>query len=396
MSSRILLYTGKGGVGKTTIAAATGVRTAELGYKTIVISSDPAHSLSDAFERELGPEPVEITENLYAQEIDVYYSVKKYWGTLRDYVLKVFQWQKVDEILAEEIAALPGMEEGAAFLWVDKFYQEGEFDVIIIDSAPTGETLTLLSLPQVGRWWMERIFPVQRKVAKAIGPVVRAVSDVPIPSDETYDAVEDLYDKLNHIHSVLSNPDVSTIRIVLNPEKMVIQEAKRAYTYLQLYGYPVDLVIVNRVLPDMDENSKFAEYIKFQQKYLEQIFTDFHPLPVLQVPHLGKEVFGLELLRTIGNLTYAGEDPTRIYYSERPFKFYSKDGAHYLEMRLPYVDKKELSVLQYGDEIVIQVRNQRRNVFLPKFLAYYRIEEATLKDTWLTIKFVKEEKEMGD
>lgn len=389
MSPRILLYTGKGGVGKTTIAAATGLRTAELGYKTIVISSDPAHSLTDAFERELGPEPVEITQNLYAQEIDVYYSVKKYWGTLRDYVLKVFQWQKVDEILAEEIAALPGMEEGAAFLWVEKFYQEGDFDVIIIDSAPTGETLTLLSLPQVGRWWMERIFPVQRKVAKAIGPVVRAVSDVPIPSDQTYDAVEDLYEKLDHIHSVLSNPETSTIRIVLNPEKMVIQEAKRAYTYLQLYGYPVDLIIVNRIMPEVNKDSKFSEYIKYQRKYLQQISADFHPLPVFKVPHLGREVFGLDLLKTIGLLTYGGDDPTRIYYSEQPFKFYSKNGAHYLEMRLPHVDKNELSVLQYGDEIVIQIRNQRRNVFLPKFLAYYKVDEATLKDNWLKIKFVK-------
>lgn len=393
MFPRILLYTGKGGVGKTTIASATGIRTAELGYKTLVISSDPAHSLADAFERELGPEPVEITKNLFAQEIDVYYSVKKYWGTLRDYVLKVFKWQKVDDILAEEIAALPGMEEGASFLWVEKFYNEREFDVIIIDSAPTGETLTLLSLPQVGKWWMERIFPVQRKVAKAIGPVIRAVSDVPIPSEETYDAVEDLYEKLNHIHSVLSNPEISTIRIVLNPEKMVIQEAKRAYTYLQLYGYPVDLIIVNRVMPELIKDDKFTEYLKYQRKYLKQIIDDFQPLPVIRVPHIGREVFGLDLLKTIGKLAYDNDDPTKVYYSERPFKFYSKDGTHYLELKLPNVTKQELSVLQYGDEIVVQVRNQRHNVFLPKFLAYYKIEQATLKDNYLRIKFVKEKED---
>ncbi|MFH1574432.1 MAG: ArsA family ATPase, partial [Acidobacteriota bacterium] len=268
---RILLFTGKGGVGKTTIASATGVRAADLGYRTLLISADPAHSLADALDQRLGPEPQAVLNNLYAQEIDVYYTIQKYWGTLRDYILRVFRWQKINELIAEELAVFPGMEEGASFLWVEKFYREAEFDLIIIDSAPTGETLKLLSLPQVGQWWMDRIFPIHRKVAKSLGPMVRLVSDVPIPEEGTYEAVEDLYERLLSIHEVLSNPDITSIRLVINPERMVIQEARRTYTYLGLYGYPVDAAIVNRILPEGAPDAVFHKYLEAQRHYMEEI-----------------------------------------------------------------------------------------------------------------------------
>ncbi len=386
---RILLLTGKGGVGKTTIAAATALRAAELGYRTLVMSSDPAHSLADAFDRPLGPEPVKIQRDLYGQEIDVYYSIRKYWGTLREYILQVFKWQKVDEVLAEELAALPGMEEGAAFLWVEKFYEEGEFDLIVIDSAPTGETLTLLSLPQAGRWWMERIFPIQRKVARALSPVIRAVTDMPLPKEETYEEVEDLYKKLLKTHEVLSDPEVSSIRLVVNPERMVLQEARRAYTYLQLYGYPVDAVIVNRILPARRNDSVFRKYLEAQRRYLKEIEEAFAPLPILRVPHLGEEVFGLPRLRVIGEKLYPKRDPTEVFLREKPYRLTQQDGGYLLEIHLPFLEKGEVSVLQYGDELVIQVRNQRRNLFLPRFLAYYIAAEARLEDGWLRVRFAR-------
>jgi len=386
---RILLFTGKGGVGKTTIATATGVHASELGYRTLLMSADPAHSLADALDRQLGPEPQEVQKNLFAQEIDVYYTIQKYWGTLRDYILRVFRWQKIDEIIAEELAVFPGMEEGASFLWVEKFYREAEFDLIIIDSAPTGETLKFLSLPQVGQWWMDRIFPIHRKVAKSLGPMVRMVSDVPIPEDGTYQAVEDLYEKLLSIHGVLSDPSVNSIRLVINPERMVIQEARRTYTYLGLYGYPVDAAIVNRILPAETSNSVFHNYLEAQKNYLAEIQETFAPLPILHVPHIGEEVFGIPLLRRIGEQLYADRDPTAVFLKEKPYFLKAESGAYILGIYLPLIEKGDVSVMQYGDHLVVQIKNQRKSFFLPKFLAYYNAAGARLENSWLHVRFEK-------
>lgn len=386
---RILLFTGKGGVGKTTTAAATAIRAADLGHRTLLMSSDPAHSLADALERTLAPEPQEIENNLFVQEIDVYYSLQKYWGTLRDYILRVLKWQRVDEIIAEELAVFPGMEEGAAFLWVEKFYNEGQFDLIIIDSAPTGETLKFLSLPEVGQWWMERIFPVHRKVARSLGPMVRIMSDIPVPEDETYQAVEDLYQKLLGIHKVLSDPEITSVRLVINPERMVIQEARRAYTYFQLYGYPVDAAILNRILPDESAISVFQKYVEAQKHYIAEIEEAFAPLPIFRVPHFGQEVFGIPLLRETGKAIYGEQDPTKIFAREQPYQLMPEDNIYLLKVHLPFLEKGDVSVVQYGDELVIQVKNQRRNFFLPKFLAYYTAASAQLDQGWLTVRFEK-------
>ncbi len=394
-SSRILLFTGKGGTGKTTVAAATGLLAADRGHRVLVMSADPAHSLADAFDKQIGPEPVPMAPNLWAQEVDVYYSVQKYWGQLRDFILQVLRWQKVNEIMAEEIAALPGMEEGAAFLWVEQFYNSGEFDTIIIDSAPTGETLTLLALPQVGQWWMERIFPLQRRVAKTFGPFVRAVTGMPIPADQTYAEVEDLYEKLLEIHTVLADPEVSSIRLVMNPERMVIQEARRAYSSLLLYGYPVDAAVVNRVLPQESVDPMFQQYVAAQKGYLKEIEDAFAPLPILQIPHLGREVFQMPLLREIGQKLYGDRDPTEIFFKEKPYKLTPEDGSYLLEVHLPFLSKEDVSVLQYGDEMVIQAKSQRRNFFLPKFLAYYNATDAKLEEGWLRVRFESPPAEEG-
>lgn len=389
---RILLFTGKGGVGKTTIATATAVRASGLGHRTLLMSADPAHSLADAMDQTLGPEPQNIEKNLYAQEIDVYYTIQKYWGVLRDYVLRVFRWQKVNEILAEELAIFPGMEEGAAFLWVEKFYREGDFDLIIIDSAPTGETLKLLSLPQVGQWWMERIFPIHRKVAKGLGPMVRMVTDAPMPEEHTYEAVEDLYEKLLSVHKVLSDPNINSIRLVMNPEHMVIQEARRTYTYFGLFGYPVDAAIVNRILPDESGSSLFHPYLEAQKRHMGEIEEAFAPLPILRVPHLGREVFGIPLLRQLGEKLYGDKDPISIFQKERAYFLEPEEESYLMGVHLPLLEKGDVSVVQFGDQLVVQVKNQRKNFFLPKFLAYYKAASARLEDGWLRVRFEKPSK----
>ena len=262
---RILLFTGKGGVGKTTAAAATAIRCAKQGKKTLIIFTDPAHSLSDALDIQLEPEPKEIDVNLWCMEFDVYYSMKKHWGNMREMMRAIFKFQGVDNVVAEELSVLPGMEEGAAFLWIEKFYREKTYDVIVIDSAPTGETLTLLSLPQVTKSWLTKAFPGQKFAIKTLGKVVRKTTGIPV--DKGYDELESLFDKLEAIQKVFLDPEICSIRIVANPEKMVIQEAKRAYSYLQLYGYNVDAVIVNRILPE-NNDSFFKKYIDKQKEYL--------------------------------------------------------------------------------------------------------------------------------
>ncbi|HKP74557.1 MAG TPA: TRC40/GET3/ArsA family transport-energizing ATPase, partial [Longimicrobiaceae bacterium] len=359
MAKRILLFTGKGGVGKTTCAAATALRAAELGYRTLVLSSDPAHSLADALDRPLGPEPELIAPNLWAQEVDLYYSMKKYWGNVRELMLTVFRWQGVDAVAAEEMAALPGMNEGSVLLWLEQFYRCGDYDLIVVDSAPTGETLTLLTLPQATQWWVSKAFPFQKTAIKTAGFALRKTTGIPL--DKGYEELNRLFDKLRSIQDVLGNSDVSSVRLVMNPEKMVIEEAKRAYTYLQLYGYGVDAVVVNRVLPESGAGEVFGPYLQAQKKYLKEIDDSFAPLPILRVPHGGREVFGLELLRDIGKTLYGEGDPTALMYSGQTYRVSQEGDEYLLELRLPFAHAGEVQARHAGDQLVLQVANQRRN-----------------------------------
>ncbi|MFQ5570735.1 MAG: ArsA family ATPase [Rhodothermales bacterium] len=385
MNKRILLFTGKGGVGKTTCAAATAMHAAEKGYKTLVLSSDPAHSLADALDRRLGPEPDEVLPNLYAQEVDLYYSMKKYWGHMRELLLLAFKWQGMNEVAAEELAALPGMNEGSVLLWLEQAYRSDDYDVIVVDSAPTGETLTLLTLPQVTQWWVTRAFPFQKTAIKSLGFALRKTTGIPL--DKGYDELDALFEKLKRIQKVLSDPEVSSVRLVMNPEKMVITEARRAYTYLQLYGYGVDAVIVNRVFPEEGTGKALEKYVAAQARYLDEIDRSFAPLPILQVPHLGEEVFGLPLLQKIGVQLYADRDPTDIFYNEPTYHLGMQDGAYLLEIRLPFVEASAFAADQHGDQLVIQVANQRRNYLLPRFLSYYTLAESWIEDGWLCARF---------
>jgi len=385
--TRIILYTGKGGVGKTTVAAATALQAAKKGNKVLVISTDAAHSLRDVFNQELGPEPVKVAKNVYAQEIDVYYSVDKYWGKLTSYIQSVFNWMNVDDILAEEFSVFPGMEEVASFLWVYNHFKEGQYDVIIVDSAPTGETLKLLSLPDVARWWLVKVFPIERKVLKVVRPAIKVVSDMPLPEEDTYNAIENLFSQLNAIHQVFSDPDITSIRLVINLEKMVINETQRAYTYLNLYGYPVDSAIVNRVMPHDLDHPYFHEWKKFQKKYMKEVKQLFNTIPIHEAPLVSKEILGKNALSEFGKALFSDEDPAQIFYRGKPYEIEKEGKTYSIIIKLPFVSKKEVKLHQVGEELTIQIENQRRNIFLPKFLAKLQVGSANLDKGALKVTF---------
>jgi len=384
---RIILYTGKGGVGKTTAAAATAIACAERGYRTLVMSTDPAHSLADAFDRALGPEPTAVAPNLWGQEIDVYYAIQKHWGTFQDYVREVLAWRGVDDLLAEEMSVLPGMEEAASLLWVHQHYHEGHYDVILVDCAPTAETLRLLSLPDVGRWWVDKILPVERRAARIIRPLLAPFSDMPIPEDETFDAAEELFQRLDGIHQLLLNPEISSVRVVLNPEKMVIKESQRTYTYLNLYGYQCDAVICNRLIPEEVEAGFLDAWRVTQEKYLRLVEEAFHPLPILLVPFFEQEVVGLPMLKRMGVSLFRGEDPAKVFFRGQAHRIEVVDGKYHFMISLPFVQKGDISLHRVGDELTVQVGNYRRNFILPRALIGRTSEEARFENNWLTIVF---------
>lgn len=386
---RILLFTGKGGVGKTTVAAATALQAAAKGHRTLVISTDPAHSLADALDMELSPEPTQVRENLWAQEFDVYYSMKKYWGNMRQLMLTVFRWRGVENVVAEELSVLPGMEEASAFLWIEKYYSENNYDLIIIDSAPTGETLTLLTLPQVTKSWLTKAFPGQRFAIRTMGKVMRKTTGIPL--DKGYSELENIFDKLESIQKIMLDPEICSIRIVANPERMVVQEAKRAYTYLQLYGYNVDAVVVNRILPKLDGKAGklFSKYLDAQEKYLAEIEESFAPLPIFKIEHLGEEVFGVERLGTIAEQVYEEKDPAEIFHLQNPFRFTEKKDHYLLDMRLPFIKEADFELNKYGDELIINLANRRKTVFLPRFANFLELESYEFNRPWLTVKLVK-------
>lgn len=384
---RIILFTGKGGVGKTTVAASTAIKAAKEGKKTLIISTDPAHSLSDALNIELQPEPTEIAENLYAQEFDVYYSMEKYWNNMRNLMNTIFRWKGVKSVVAEELSVLPGMEEASAFLWLEKYYEEKAYDVIVIDSAPTGETLTLLSLPQVAKSWMTKAFNRKNLAVKTVTKGVKLFTGVPL--DKGLEEMDELFNKLERIQKVFLDPEVASIRIVTNPEKMVIKEAKRAYTYLQLYGYNVDAVVINRILPEEKVGEAFKYYIDSQKKYIDEIEESFAPLPILRVEHQGKEVFGMKLLNKISASVYKGKKASEVLYLDKPFEVVENSNGYFFKTKLPFVVEEDLKLKKFGDELVIDLGNRRKSVMLPRFTSFLKLEEYRFKAPWLVVSLTK-------
>ncbi|MFQ6014131.1 MAG: ArsA family ATPase [Anaerolineae bacterium] len=390
---RIILYTGKGGVGKTSVAVATALRCADLGYRTVVLSTDAAHSLADSFDAPLGAEPTPISSNLWGQEINVLHEMERYWGTVQAYMSSVFAWQGMDELMAEETSVFPGIGELASLIQIVRHHDRAEYDVIIVDCAPTSDTLRLLSFPEVARWYLRRIFPIERKVAQLARPVIRPFFNMPFPEDEVFEAIKDLLLKLDRMHTLLADPQKSSVRLVLNPEKMVIKEAQRTYTYLNLYGYPTDLVISNRLIPPGVQDTYFDAWKEAQERYGRLIHEAFAPLPVLKAPLFDQEVVGPQMLRRMAESIYGDGDPSQIYFQGRTHSIEKRDGHYVLSFPLPFVEKGDVDLIRHGDELVVQVGNFRRNLVLPHSLAALEVEGAKLEGELLNITFVKEERE---
>lgn len=384
---RIILYTGKGGVGKTSIAAATALKSAENGLKTLVVSTDAAHSLGDSLDIRLSPEPMEIRKNLWAQEIDAIHEVEKGWGKVQEYLTALFTAKAVKDITTEELTVFPGMEDLLSLLRILGYYKEKTFDVIIIDCAPTGETLALLSFPEMLRWWMDKLFPLKRKAIKVIKPIMEPLLGIPMPNDGVMGEIENIYNQLDEMKKILSDREITSIRIVVNPEKMVIKEAQRSFTYLNIYNYNIDAIVVNRVIPDNVTDEYFKVWKDIQYKYKQMILDSFSPLPIYYAPLFEREIVGFDMLGRLGTEIFNNNDPVKMEYNIQTQQVKKEDGNYVFSIYMPFTDKKDLSLNQKADELIIKVGNVKRNITLPRTLLNYSIKGAKFENEILKIRF---------
>jgi arsenite-transporting ATPase len=385
--TRIILYSGKGGVGKTSLSAATAVRAAALGKRTLVVSTDSAHSLADALAVPVGGEPTPVRKGLDALEIDVNRELASHWGVIQEWLTRFMAFQGVDEAVAEEMAILPGMEELFSLLKVREFAERRTYDVIVIDCAPTGETVRMLGVPEILNFYFKRIFPIQKTVLKGVRPVARRMTDLPLPSDGVFNAVESIYKQLSGMAPMLQDPARSSIRIVLNPERMVINESQRLYTYLNLFGFPVDAVVANRVLPPEARSSYFDKWFDIQAGHLAEARRSFEPLPFFEARLFDREMVGTALLEDFARDVFGDADPTAVFFQDKPVEV-KKEGAGYaLYIRLPFAEKDRIQVWTHGDELVVSVDNQRRHIMLPRTLVSRRLQGAAFVDQRLRVAF---------
>ena len=384
--------TGKGGVGKTSVAAATGMKCAELGYKTLVLSTDPAHSLADSFDLELGHKPVAIRPKLWGAELDALMELEGNWGAVKRYITQVLQARGLDGVQAEELAILPGMDEIFGLVRMKRHHDEGEYDVLIIDSAPTGTALRLLSIPEVGGWYMRRFYKPLQGMSVALRPLVeplfKPIAGFSLPDKEVMDAPYEFYEQIEALEKVLTNNKQTSVRLVTNPEKMVIKESLRAHAYLSLYNVSTDLVIANRIIPDTVNDSFFEKWKNSQSIYKQEIHNNFHPLPVKEVPLFSQELCGMESLERLKEILYKDEDPTQVYYQEDTIRIIKEKDICSLELYLPGIPKEQIQLNKTGDELNIRIGNHRRNLVLPKSLASLNPSGAKMEDDYLKISFV--------
>lgn len=388
---RLILMTGKGGVGKTSVAAATGLRCAELGYKTLVLSTDPAHSLADSFDMELGHDARLVKPNLWGAELDALMELEGNWGAVKRYITQVLQARGLDGIQAEELAILPGMDEIFGLVRMKRHYDEGIYDVLIIDSAPTGTALRLLSLPEVGGWYMRRFYKPLQGMSMALRPlfepIFRPITGFSLPDKEVMDAPYEFYEQIEALEKVLTDNAQTSVRLVTNPEKMVIKESLRAHAYLSLYNVATDLIIANRIIPAQVTDPFFQKWKENQQIYRQEIHDNFRPLPVKEVPLYSEEMCGLEALERLKETLYADEDPSQVYYKENTVRIVQGQDHYSLELYLPGIPKDKVQLSKTGDELNVRIGNHRRNLVLPQALASLQPSGAKMEDDYLKIRF---------
>lgn len=388
---RIIIYTGKGGVGKTSIAAATAVKMAKQDKRTLILSTDAAHSLADSLAVPIGPDPVQISDNLWGQEVNAIRETERNWGTVQGWITKLLDKAQLKDVTTEEMLVFPGMEELFSLLKIKEHAESGQYDVLVVDCAPTGETLRLLSYPNVLNWWLEKIFPTERKLIKIVRPVAKIVKDIDLPSDDVLDSIERLARGLEEMQRLVLDPEITSVRIVLNPEKMVLAEAKRSFTYLNLFGFNTDAIIVNRVLPDEAGEGFFAHWRDIQKKYEEEIVLNFQPLPILKAPMMQKEVIGLPILEELADIVYGEQVPSAMLYRGRTETIREEGGDMLLELSIPFVEKADLDLTQTGDELTVDAGAYKRKVILPRTLMGREVIGAKYAKDRLIIRFGKRE-----
>lgn len=390
---RIVIFSGKGGVGKTTVAAATAQRCAARGLKTIVISIDIAHSLSDAFEPEGGlhdrnrGRARQVADNLWIQEVDIQEELENHWGEVSKYMAALLGSTGMSEVLAEELAIIPGMEDVVSLLYINKYYREKTYDVIVVDCAPTGESLRFISMPSTLEWYINKLFKLERNLMRVARPVAKRITDIPMPEDSYFLAIKDLFDQLEGVDKVLLDRDVTSVRLVTNAERMVIRETQRAFMYFCLYGLVVDMVVVNRLFPESLNDGYLADWIETQRKSMTAIHEIFDPIPVKTVPILRDEVVGADMLAEMGQEIYGDDDPAEILHSEPPFVVEEDNGSYRLKIRLPFVSKEHVDLFKEEGDLVVRIGTFKRHIFLPRVLVNKKPSKASFDRDVLTIRF---------
>jgi arsenite/tail-anchored protein-transporting ATPase len=380
MPPRTILYTGKGGVGKTSVAAATARRCAAAGARTLVLSTDPAHSLAESLEVEVAGQPTAASEGLWAQQVQAQEEMERHWSGVSEWLGELLIERGVNRITAEELTVPPGMDELFSLLQLKRHHESDEWDVVVVDCAPTGETLRLLSFPDVARWWLEKVFPHERQLLAAARPIARTMLDVNLPGSEVFADVQRLMDNLIAMDEILRDRRHSTIRLVMNPDKMVIGEAMRTFTYLNLYGYLTDAVIVNRVFPDEVAGTYFGAWRERQQEHLELVESAFGPVPVLRAPYFDSEVTGPEMLDRLGDEVFGDREAAAALHDSLSHELVITDEGAHLRLDLPFAEKGDISLKKIGQELVVRVDEQKRTIILPPALAEWRATGARFED----------------
>jgi arsenite-transporting ATPase len=390
---RIIFCAGKGGVGKTSVAAATGVKSAEMGYRTVIISLDVAHSLSDIFDIEKGlldyhkGETLKIVDNLFIQELDIQEELEKNWGEIHKYLSALLNKTGIDQILAEELSIIPGMEEVSLLFYINKYVRENRYDVIILDCAPTGESLRFISIPTALEWYMKKLFRMEKTLAKYVGPLAERIYNIPIPREEYFDAIADLFGKLKGVDELLVNPEITTVRLVTNPEKIVLKETQRAFMYFCLNRISIDAIIMNRILPESINDDYFLTWRKNQLYYMEEAEKLFSPVPIFKVKLFDGEVLGPDKLKRLADEMYEGIDPLNRLYDDQPYRILKINGIYQMIIKLPFITRENVDLNRISDELIIRIGGMKRNILLPRHLADARIIEAKYKGRELFISF---------